>query len=325
MGAQKDHSEDSEVVKVIISTLRGSTDGRSLKIKELRKSVLLQLNCASDDKDAKKRFKKAVQGLESSKRLSLSEDGICKLKKSEIKKEKKSKKRKKDTEVVSESLDESPDTPPSKKPTVGDVKEDDGHDQQNDSGEREAPIKKNIPCKGNPTGVTRLFVGNLPFAVDEASLKAFLLDSEGRGEITHIKWITDKETGRFYGSAFIEVATSKDGAVAMAKNGQSLMGRDIKLNYAPAREGDIWPPRNNVVTGGQAQSKGIKSMSEKPDGCCKLFIGNLSYDIDDDATHKFFGTVDAEVKAIRLRIQETLRGSDLLNFGIQNRAKRQQL
>lgn len=84
MGAQKDHSEDSEVVKVIISTLRGSTDGRSLKIKELRKSVLLQLNCASDDKDAKKRFKKAVQGLESSKRLSLSEDGICKLKKSEV-------------------------------------------------------------------------------------------------------------------------------------------------------------------------------------------------------------------------------------------------
>ena len=158
-------------------------------------------------------------------------------------------------------------------------------------------MDKNAPCKGNPTGVTRLFVGNLPFAVDDASLRSFL---EPAGEVTHIKWITDKETGRFYGSAFIEMADSRGGAAALNKcNGQEMMGRKIKLNFAPAREGDVWPPKSNVITGGQAQSKGVKSMSEKPEGCCKLFIGNLSYEIDDDATHKFFGAVEAEVKAIR--------------------------
>jgi len=40
-------------------------------------------------------------------------------------------------------------------------------------------------------------------------------------------------------------------------------------------------------------------MSEKPSNCSKLFIGNLSYDIDDDAVTKFFANVDAEVKTVR--------------------------
>ena len=48
-------------------------------------------------------------------------------------------------------------------------------------------------------GITRLFVGNLPFAVDKASLGAFF-----DGSMTHVKWITDKETGKFYGSAFCD-------------------------------------------------------------------------------------------------------------------------
>ena len=172
-------------------------------------------------------------------------------------------------------------------------------DEQDDTTAANAttPLDKNVPCKGNPTGVTRLFIGNLPFAVDDASLRSFL---EPAGEATHIKWITDKETGRFYGSAFIEMADSRGAAAALSEcNGTEMMGRPIKLNFASAREGDIWPPKSNVVTGGQAQSKGVKSMSEKPEDCCKLFLGNLSYEIDDDATHKFFSTVDAEVKAIR--------------------------
>ena len=51
--------------------------------------------------------------------------------------------------------------------------------------------------------------------------------------------------------------------------------------------------------GGQAGGSGIKAMSVKPEGCCKLFIGNLSYDIDDDGITKFFMGVDAELKSVR--------------------------
>lgn len=128
--------------------------------------------------------------------------------------------------------------------------------------------------------------------------------------VTHIKWITDKTTGKFYGSAFCEVRTSKDAAMCMSKiNGSQLMGRPVKINYAPVREGEEgdWPPRSRVITGGkvansgggQAGGAGIKAMSVKPEGCCKLFIGNLSYDIDDEGITKFFSGVDAELKSVR--------------------------
>lgn len=269
----------------------------------MRKLVLIQLSEDAEDKSAKKRFKKAVQSLESTKKLTLDDEGLVKLKKSETSKyldKKKSKKRKLGESTSSSTVNNEGEK--DKKSTKTEVedstlftidtdKQDDTKDEHDDD---EDDTNKNKPCKGNPTGVTRLFLGNLPFAVDEASLRAFL-----PGEVTHIKWITDKETGRFYGSAFIEMRNSKDAADATGINGAELMGRPVKVNFAPAREGDVWPPRNSVITGGQAQSKGTKSMSEKPEGCMKLFIGNLSYDIDDDVIHKFFANVDAEVKAVR--------------------------
>merc|ERR1712176_390208 len=159
---------------------------------------------------------------------------------------------------------------------------------------------KNAPCKGNPQGVTRLFLGNLPFSVDESSLNAFL-----PGEVTHIKWITDKETGKFYGSAFIEMENSTSAADAVAMTGSKLIGRPIKINFAPAKEGDTWPPEKKIMKGGrsggsgQAGGAGVKAMGAKPDKCLKLFVGNVSYDIDDEAITKFFANVNAEVKAVR--------------------------
>ena len=54
-----------------------------MPIKELRKVVLLQLEDTDVDVD-KKSFKKAVQSLEKGKKLNLSEEGVCKLKKSEM-------------------------------------------------------------------------------------------------------------------------------------------------------------------------------------------------------------------------------------------------
>uniref|UniRef100_A0A7S4VRX9 RRM domain-containing protein n=1 Tax=Ditylum brightwellii TaxID=49249 RepID=A0A7S4VRX9_9STRA len=158
---------------------------------------------------------------------------------------------------------------------------------------------KNKKCKGNPSGITRLFLGNLPFSVDEDSLETFLQPAA----LTHIKWITDKETGKFYGSAFVEMRNSKDAAIVVVdKNGTNLMDRPIKANYAPSRPGDVWPPKSKVWTAGKQRSaggSGVKAMSPKPEGCTKLFIGNLSYDIDDEGITKFFGNVDAEIKAVR--------------------------
>jgi nucleolin len=278
-----------------------SEDDAPRKVKQLRKLVLMSLQMDESDKAAKKQFKKAIQQMEQDEVLQLDADGtITLLKKSKKRKsskeEKKSKKQKKhkaddeDGDLVKDDIDSE----------VNDDKISEEENAAKTELDHFSSDDKNKPCKGNPQGVTRLFLGNLPFAVDESSLSAFL-----PGEVTHIKWITDKETGKFYGSAFVEMNNSISATEAVALSGSKLIGRPVKINFAPAREGDAWPPTKKVVSGGssggggQAGGQGIKAMSAKPDNCTKLFIGNLSYDIDDEGITKFFGSVDAEVKAVR--------------------------
>mmetsp|Transcript_5490 Transcript_5490/g.7006 ORF Transcript_5490/g.7006 Transcript_5490/m.7006 type:complete len:344 (+) Transcript_5490:164-1195(+) len=290
---------NDDISTKILSELQSSSSSSSMDVKKLRKIILLQLQTDSDDKGAKKKYKKAVKALESDGKIKLDSDGLITL--LEKKKSKKDKKKRK-----SSDNDDEPDISSKKQKGDDDNISDDTNEKatssaekfQKEEGKEKTEQNKNKPCKGNPLGVTRLFVGNLPFAVDETSLNEFTSPAI----ITHIKWITDKETGKFYGSAFVEMKNSKDGAIAVTeKNGEKLMGRVIKINYAAAREGDVWPPKTKEMTGngGQAGGSGVKAMSEKPDNCVKLFIGNLSYDIDDDAIVKFFANVEAEVKAVR--------------------------
>lgn len=267
------------------------------EIKKLRKMVLLSVQLDDSDKAAKKLFKRTIQKMEEEGVVSLDADGTIKLKKEKKRKrdkEKKSKKKKKTKKEDDEEEKEETNHDESvENEGTPNNKLEEGIEKQ--SSDESSKARKNKPCKGNPQGVTRLFLGNLPFAVDEGSLGAFL-----PGEITHIKWITDKETGKFYGSAFLEMDNSISAASAVAMAGEKLMGRPIKINFAPAREGDVWPPVKKVVSGGgQAGGSGVKAMSAKPENCMKLFIGNLSYDIDDEGITKFFANVDAEVKAVR--------------------------
>jgi nucleolin len=286
----QDSSYDLDWNKSICSTLT-SSDVR--EVKKLRKLVLLSLQLDGSDKTAKKSFKRAVKQLEDDGTLTLAADGTIKMKekkkrKSEKKEKSKKKKKRKTDSEGNDALDRDEESD-----DKGNYQESVDQDQVVDGGANDG--SKNNPCVGNPQGVTRLFLGNLPFTVDESSLGAFL-----PGEVTHIKWITDKETGKFYGSAFIEIDNSKSAAEAVALAGSKLIGRPIKINFAAAREGDVWPPVKKVVSGGgQAGGSGIKAMSAKPENCIKLFIGNLSYDIDDEGIIKFFANVDAEVKAVR--------------------------
>jgi RNA recognition motif-containing protein len=320
----EDDEGSSSVVnwrKSILSILTSSD--AQYQVKKLRKNVLLTLQLDDSDKSAKKEFKRTIQELEGDATIQLDSEGMVTLlvkqkkskdkdKKQKKKKNKESKKTKRTGDDNNSDADEEAFENKSKKHRTekldasGDeeqVEEQDNSDHVEDNGEGSETAdvvvvtdkNKNKPCKGNPQGVTRLFIGNLPFSVDETSLSDFLPKTA-----THIKWITDKETGKFYGSAFIEMDTSKAAAEAVAMAGSQFMGRAIKINFAPAREGDVWPPPKKVVSGGgQAGGTGVKAMGPKPDQCVKLFIGNLSYDIDDEGITKFFASVDAEVKAVR--------------------------
>ncbi len=328
MGEKKSIDGDAtlSLATDIIAAIRSSENGKSMDLKVLRAAVLTAEN--SSDKSFKKLFKSAVKLLEKQEKVSLSSEGVVKLSKSErrassaatSKKDKKRSKRKAKEEGADEMLEESDEkTKKMKQRSTEDENEvnakgsqqhEQNNDDNDDDDDDDEPQNKNNPCKNNPQGITRLFVGNLPFAISEPTLNTHLEEC-----ITHVKWITDKTTGKFYGSAFVEVRNSKDAAKAVTQmNGTTLMGRPIKINFAPVRLGEEndWPPRSRVITGGklantaaagggggQAGGSGIKALSAKPDGCCKLFIGNLSYEIDDEGITKFFMSVDAEIKAVR--------------------------
>ena len=84
----------------------------------------------------------------------------------------------------------------------------------------------------------RLFVGNLPYQCDEAQLRA-LFEQDGR-QVEDIKIVTDRETGRPRGFAFIELATDTQAEqAAAALNGKPFGGRDLTVSEARERaQGD---------------------------------------------------------------------------------------
>ena len=80
----------------------------------------------------------------------------------------------------------------------------------------------------------RLYVGNLPFSADEDSVRE-LFAQDGR-EVTEVKLITDRDTGRARGFGFVEMANSEQADAAIAAlNGTSMDGRDLTVNEAKER------------------------------------------------------------------------------------------
>src|SRR5262245_11941983 len=82
---------------------------------------------------------------------------------------------------------------------------------------------------------TRLYVGNLPFSTDEAQLRA-ICGQDGR-VVNDVKLVTDRETGRPRGFAFVEMGSPADAQACIdALNGMNVGGRALTVNEARERE-----------------------------------------------------------------------------------------
>ena len=81
---------------------------------------------------------------------------------------------------------------------------------------------------------SRLYVGNLPFSADENAVRE-LFAQDGR-DVTEVKMITDRETGRPRGFGFVEMGNSEHADAAIsALNGYSMDGRELTVNEAKER------------------------------------------------------------------------------------------
>ncbi len=79
----------------------------------------------------------------------------------------------------------------------------------------------------------KLYVGNLSFSTTEDELRTVF---ENHGSVASVNVITDRETGRARGFAFVEMEDASAADTAMqALDGSDLGGRNIKVNEAQAK------------------------------------------------------------------------------------------
>jgi cold-inducible RNA-binding protein len=74
----------------------------------------------------------------------------------------------------------------------------------------------------------KLYVGNLPFSITDDALTAAFSEY---GEVTSVKIITDRDTGRSKGFAFVEMASGGADAIG-SLNGSDLQGRAMTVSEA---------------------------------------------------------------------------------------------
>lgn len=81
----------------------------------------------------------------------------------------------------------------------------------------------------------QIYAGNLSYKMTEDSLKELF---EQHGEVTSVKIIRDRETGRAKGFGFVEMSDKEKAENAIKKlDGAEVEGRNIKVNFArPRRE-----------------------------------------------------------------------------------------
>ena len=77
----------------------------------------------------------------------------------------------------------------------------------------------------------RLYVGNLPFDATEKQIRSFV-EGESR-KVTAIKIVTDRDTGRPRGFAFVDVENAEQAQQAISElNGKDFGGRALVVNEA---------------------------------------------------------------------------------------------
>jgi len=98
-----------------------------------------------------------------------------------------------------------------------------------------------------------LFVGNLSFQATESELTALF---QPFGQVGRIHIVTDRETGRARGFAFVEMPNDAEAAQAIAAlDGKEMGGRNLKVNEARPK-GDRPPRSNSFGRPGGGSSRG---------------------------------------------------------------------
>lgn len=96
-----------------------------------------------------------------------------------------------------------------------------------------------------------IFVGSLPFSLEENELREFF---EEYGEVSSVKIISDKFTGRSKGFGFVEMPDDAQAQKAIDElNGAEVNGRTIVVNKSEEKKDG---PRRSGFSGGDNRGGG---------------------------------------------------------------------
>jgi RNA recognition motif-containing protein len=79
-----------------------------------------------------------------------------------------------------------------------------------------------------------IYVGNLSYGMSEDELRVAF---GAFGQVSSVKILMDRETGRSRGFGFVEMPNSQEAEAAIAQlNGKDVGGRPLRINEARPRE-----------------------------------------------------------------------------------------
>jgi RNA recognition motif-containing protein len=109
-----------------------------------------------------------------------------------------------------------------------------------------------IYSKGEAQMGKKLYVGNLPYTIDDQKLmQAFA----SYGQVASAKVVIDRESGRSKGFGFVEMSTDEEASSALSSmNGFQMDGRALNVSEAREAKGDVG--RNGPRSGGFVGGRG---------------------------------------------------------------------
>lgn len=135
-----------------------------------------------------------------------------------------------------------------------------------------------------------LFCGNLSWNVDEDWLTR---EFEEFGELSGVRIITDRESGRSKGFGYVEFTSADSAAAALeAKQGAQIDGREIRLDFSTGKQNQKAGQGQTPQQRSNDRAKRYGDVPNEPSAT--LFVGNISFDASQDMVYETFqdyGTV----------------------------------
>lgn len=138
-----------------------------------------------------------------------------------------------------------------------------------------------------------MFVGNLSWKVDDNLLYEEFQHCKG---VTGARIMTSRDDGRPRGFGYVDFDSAENAKAALEeKHGAFLDGRDMRIDLSTGK------PNNNPAA--RANERAKKFNDELSPESDTLFVGNLSFQVDEESVSAFFNEV-ASVKSLRLPTEQ---------------------